>query len=380
MTVIDLAAERKKRAEALTEWPVLYGKSSTGKVKVWRIKVQKKKNGSAEIITQHGYQESDELQQAVVKVAVGKNIGKANETSPYEQACSQASSKWEKKKDKKYATSLRLLRTSKLVLPMLALDYKKRFKSIDYPALAQPKLNGVRCLAHKASETVIEYTSREGKPWSTLEHLTPFLLKGMVTGERLDGEVFTQKLPFEDIVSAVKRQQENTLLLQFWVYDIVSNATFSDRTKHVRKADLKVPLITVPTVPVKNEEEMLSLHKQFVKNGFEGTIIRNKKGVYKQDHRSKDLQKYKDFKDDEYKIIGAHDGVGKFEGAVTWICETAAGEEFDCCPKGSMEKRYEWWRDREKYFGKMITVKYQNLTDDRQVPLFPVGLAIRDYE
>jgi DNA ligase-1 len=381
MTVIDLAAERKKRAEALTEWPVLYGKSSTGKVKVWRIKVQKKGAGSAEIIVNHGYQESEELQEAVVKVTVGKNIGRSNETNAYEQACSQAASKWEKKKDKKYATSLKLLRESKLVLPMLAVDYHERFNSVDYPALGQPKMNGVRCLAHKASESVVEYTSREGKTFLTLEHLTPPLLEKMVTGERLDGELFTREIPFEDIVSAVKRLQENTLLLQFWVYDIVSNATFSDRTKHVRRAGLKAPLITVPSIPIKDEEEMLSLHKQFVKNGFEGIIIRNKKGTYLQGPgRSKNLQKYKDMKDDEYKIIGAHDGVGKFEGAVTWICETADGEEFDCCPKGSMEKRYKWWRDREKYFGKMITVQYQNLTDDRQVPLFPVGLAIRDYE
>jgi len=378
MTVIDLAVERKKRAGSLIEWPVLYGMASTGKIKVWRIRVKKKKDGSAEIITEHGYDDSDELQQAVVKVAVGKNIGKANETSPYEQACSEASSKWAKKK-KRYATSKKGLKDLK-ILPMLAHDYKKRFKSIDYPALGQPKLNGVRCLAYKASNSTIEYTSREGEVFTTLEHLTPFLLKGMVTEERFDGEIFTPRLSFEDIVSAVKRQQENTLLLQFWVYDIVSNATFSDRTKHVRKANLVVPLVIVPTVPVKDEEEMLGLHKQFTKNGFEGTIIRNMKGVYKAGHRSSDLQKYKDFFDDEFKIVGAHEGVGRAEGAVTWICVTEAGEEFDVVPKGDMDKRREWWRDRKKYFGKMLTVKYQNLTADRKVPYLPSGLVIRDYE
>jgi DNA ligase-1 len=125
---------------------------------------------------------------------------------------------------------------------------------------------------------------------------------------------------------------------------------------------------------------MLGLHKQFTNNGFEGTIIRNKKGVYKVGHRSADLQKYKDFFDDEYKIVGAHEGVGKAKGAVTWICVTEAGEEFDVVPKGSMEKRQEWWRDREKYFGEMLTVKYQNLTADRKVPYLPSGLAIRNYE
>jgi DNA ligase-1 len=378
MTVIDLAVERKKRNGNFVEWPVLYGLASTGKTKVWRVKVQKNKGGTADIVTSHGYEDSDKLQESRVRIALGKNIGKANETSPYEQACSEASSKWEKKK-KRYATSKKGLKDQK-ILPMLALDYKKRSKSIDYPALGQPKLNGVRCLAYKASSTVMEYTSREGEIFTTLEHLTPHLLKGIVTGERLDGEVFTQKLSFEEICSAVKRQQENTLLLQFWAYDIVSNATFSDRTKHVRRSDLRIPIVTVPTVPIKDEKEMLGLHKQFTNNGFEGTIIRNKKGVYKVGHRSADLQKYKDFFDDEYKIVGAHEGVGKAKGAVTWICVTEAGEEFDVVPKGSMEKRQEWWRDREKYFGEMLTVKYQNLTADRKVPYLPSGLAIRNYE
>ncbi len=381
MTVIDLAVERKKREGSLIEWPFLYGRSSTGKIKVWRIKVKKQKNGTAEIITQHGYEDSDELQKAVVRVIFGKNIGRSNETTPYEQACSEAASKWEKKKDKKYFASKKEMESDTTVLPMLALDYEKRFKSIEWPALAQPKLNGVRCLAHKSSETAIEYTSREGKPWPTLEHLTPHLLKVMVTGERLDGEVFTRLLSFEDIVSAVKRQQENTLLLEFWVYDTVSDATFADRTKHVRKSGLESPLILVPTIPIKDEEAMLKLHKEFVSKNFEGTIIRNMKGTYLEGPgRSKDLQKHKDFKDSEYKIIGGKDGIGKFEGAITWICMTAEGEEFDVVPKGSMEQRQKWYRTRKKYFGKMLTVKYQNLTDDRQVPLFPVGLNIRDYE
>jgi DNA ligase-1 len=33
----------------------------------------------------------------------------------------------------------------------------------------------------------------------------------------------------------------------------------------------------------------------------------------------------------------------------------------------------------DEYIGKMLTVRFQELTTDR-VPRFPVGLAIRDYE
>ena len=37
------------------------------------------------------------------------------------------------------------------------------------------------------------------------------------------------------------------------------------------------------------------------------------------------------------------------------------------------------FKNGDKYMGKMLTVKYQNLTD-LGVPRFPVGIAFRDYE
>ena len=37
------------------------------------------------------------------------------------------------------------------------------------------------------------------------------------------------------------------------------------------------------------------------------------------------------------------------------------------------------YSDGKKYIGKMLSVRYQEMTDSN-VPRFPVGIAIRDYE
>jgi hypothetical protein len=62
-----------------------------------------------------------------------------------------------------------------------------------------------------------------------------------------------------------------------------------------------------------------------------------------------------------------------------WRCITPKGVEFGCRPEGTREDRQELFRKGAEYVGKMLTVKYQNLTPDG-VPRFPVGKTIRDYE
>jgi DNA ligase-1 len=359
----------------------LYGTATNGKIKVWKIWVEPSSTGTATILTDHGY-EDGEKQRASVTVLKGKNVGRSNETTPYQQACLEATSKWNKKTDRKYVSKKAdLKKVAEQMLPMLAHDFKKRGKSIDWPAYVQPKLNGVRCLAKMVNRHVIEYTSREGKLFTTLNHLSPHLLKLMRPKETLDGELFTWELTFQEICSAVKRQQDASLLLEFWVYDCVQDTTFDDRTKYLSKLlSKKSPIVEVPTRLVKGTAQMLKLHQQMVATGYEGTIIRNMVGTYHSGpSRSADLQKYKDFVDEEFEIVGGKQGVGKDEGAVTFVCVTEEEKQFDCRPRGAYAQRRKWWDNLSKLLGKKLTVRYQNRTDDN-IPYLPVGIAIRDYE
>ncbi len=357
-------------------FPALYGKSSRGQIKVWRISVTGLMDGTAKIVTMHGLEDGKQ-QEAVVHILEGKNIGRANATTPYSQACSEAESKWNKKKDKKYVSDKKDLDKPQLPLPMLAFDYRERGKDIEWPAYIQPKLNGIRCLATTGAAKV-SYRSREGKIFKWLEHLTVPLLELGHRGIILDGELFSRTLTFQEISSAVKRMQADTLKLEFWIYDIVMDMSFAERLGVLNSLDLHKPLILVPTITVKDEDYMLKVHDNFVSKKYEGTMIRNMAGAYKRDFRSADLQKYKDFIDDEFLITGAKDGVGKDRGAVTWICVTGDGEEFECVPNGTYAERRKWWIHRTDYLGKMLTVRYQNLSDNRHVPVFPKGIGIRE--
>ena len=49
--------------------------------------------------------------------------------------------------------------------------------------------------------------------------------------------------------------------------------------------------------------------------------------VYEPNKRSKDLQKYKDNMEEEYKIVGFHEGSGDEKGAVIWDCITKEGKQ-----------------------------------------------------
>lgn len=358
-------------------FPKLYATSSTGKTKEWEIRVE-----DNQTFTTHGY--IDGKKQIDVQVVEGKNIGKSNETTPFEQACSDAESKWKKKQDKGYRTKADIENniTSSALLPMLAMDYKKRGHNIVYPCYVQPKLDGVRCIADK--QDIIIYNSRQGKDYGPVvaDEFDKELNILMKYIKNPDGELYTPDLTFQEITSAIKKKRELTKEIKYYIYDQVSDDDFEQRHIKLVRAFEQYnfkKLVLVPTFLVENEEQMKAKHLEFVEAGFEGTIIRNAKGKYILEHRSKDLQKYKDFMDAEFVIVGFKQGTGREEGTIIFRCNVRDYGDFDVRPKGTREDRQRWFRDGEHIVGKKLTVKFQGYSDSG-IPRFPVGVAIRDYE
>jgi DNA ligase-1 len=110
---------------------------------------------------------------------------------------------------------------------------------------------------------------------------------------------------------------------------------------------------------------------------YEGIMARNGEGKYLFGYRSIDLQKVKRFVDAEYKVIGFTEGSAVEMGAIVFVCETPDGQQFSVRPTGTHEERKEWFLNGEAFIGKMLTVKYQELSIDG-VPRFPVGLHFRE--
>jgi ATP-dependent DNA ligase len=204
----------------------------------------------------------------------------------------------------------------------------------------------------------------------------------------LDGELYSNTLNFQQFVGLVRKKKHNDaekqLLRQvkFHVYDCVNDKPFSERNEAINELFSKrmyafsEPLLTEEC---KAKEDLKKFHDKYVAEGKEGLIIRNKDGLYQLAARSKDLQKYKEFEDAEYKVTGFTEGEGLEKGLVIWICETSAGKSFHVRPRGTHEARAEIFNEAKDYVGKSLTVRYQELTEEG-IPRFPVGIAFRDYE
>lgn len=186
----------------IKDFPKLYEQSSTGKVKHWQISVTKESEKLSIITVMYGAGDS-KIRVSESKITIGKNLGKSNETSAYDQAISEAEATWNKKKDKGYVEKLSQLQ-DEVLLPMLAHRFQERKHDITYPAFIQPKLDGVRCMAKKTNEKTIKYYSRMGKEYTTLEHLTPDLLNLMLVGQVFDGEIYSHDYTFQEAVSFIK--------------------------------------------------------------------------------------------------------------------------------------------------------------------------------
>lgn len=380
-------------------WSQLYAKASTGKTKTWQIGVTKEEDGTAIIWTSHGL--LDGKKRLVPKtINVGKNIGKKNETTPYEQALSEALSKYKKQVDKKYITEIPTDDNEPdIYLPMLAKTLKIDW--VRFPCGTQSKFNGVRCLTKKMTEALINYTSRKFKSYNaTLSHLNSYLLEMMEPITPLfDGEIYRHGWSFQKILRHVKKLRPDSSRLQYWVYDVADkNMIASVRNSYYNAAipDNHPLIIKVPTRIAYSWADIEEHHRDNIGNGFEGTIVRNLDGDYKFDFRSMDLLKKKDFIDAEFKIVGGEaevveetieDEYGNIveiirRNAVIFVCELndGSGNTFNVRPRGSVERRERWLDDINNIKGLPLTVRFLEYSEDGVPTGNTVGIAIRDYE
>jgi len=340
----------------------------------WSIFYLKQDDGSYAIVTSHGVTGGKLVQHTSI-VKEGKNIGKKNETTIEEQARLEAQREWDKKRKQGYHVKNE---TNTTIKPMLAQEYKK---VVQFPAWVQPKLDGVRCLVYMEDGQVV-FQSRQNNRYEPLAHLVDELraILERAPGIVLDGELYAHDIGFENVISMVRRakvRHPDIHKIKYHMYDLFykeEEITYMLRRsllQRIYKNELNVVL--VHTIQISDVGEINDLLHKFISLHYEGIMIRGN-GVYKHS-RSKDLLKYKLFKDDEFEVVGHHEGNG---GIPIFECKTG-NKTFSVAMKGTMESKVERMEHVTSYYGKMLTVKYQELSSEG-IPRFPVGIAFRDYE
>jgi len=388
-------------------FPKLYKISNTKKIYEWNICITESPHESPnknqfEIVTFHGEKEGKKIKHSTL---ISK--GKVNR-SVLQQAILETQSKWNNKYNKSgYRPNgeiekqiIRPMLASPFKLSTLSLSLKKsRAKNIVLPCAIQRKYDGIRCIASfHQNEIVLE--TRSGTKIDNFNCLRKELKELYIslnyhlkdTHFYFDGELYTDEFPFEELNGLVRKKKdkvseseiEKMNKIKFNIFDFFDldriDLTFQHRNDELNvcinknKNDKYITL--APTYIAKTVDDVSKFHEQFVKEGFEGTILRNLNSVYQLNKRSKDLQKYKDFVDEEFPIIGFKDGVGKDTGLVVWKCVTPKGVEFEVVPNGTQLYRSELFKNGNDYIGKMLTVVFQGYTRDGSLR-FAKGKDIR---
>lgn len=368
-------------------FPVLFKKTNTGAIQQWTISVD-----DATIQTTHG-QVGGKLQTTTDTINEGKNVGKANATTPVTQALAEAEAKWTKQKKKGYVESAEAAEAGEVdavieggILPMLAPSkvYPTFAHKLTFPVWVDPKYDGTRMVA-VLKDGVCTLWSRTRKRINSLPHIESAIEThfGPNVSIVLDGEAFSYdyRNNFEDLLSFIRQEEpkKGHEVVDYHIYDLPSHpGTFNKRHQDLYRLldNAPRPLVRVERHLANSHEEVMALHEKNLALEYEGSMVRGD-GPYEGGKRSYFLQKLKNFEDREYAITGAEEGRGKDTGTVgAFVCRTPEGKEFKARLKATYERRRELFENSKQWRGLLLTVTYQNLTSDG-IPRFPIGKGLR---
>lgn len=374
----------------------LYQLSSTGKVKVWTMEVIQ--NGIISTMLTTSGQEGGKMTPTETHISVGKG-----KNSTYEQACSNAQSKINAQIKKGYVADKTQIKTSAerggdVKAPMKGLRYhptgkQSGSKTLDGFGLrgkligVQRKLDGFRyrivinktsCTFHSSSGDVVPtFPQVEAQLRKVFDkNIGYWESKYGVTEYTLDGEMYNhilvQKLGFEAIQKACGSRsipfepytQQLRDQLQFHIFDVVLDAPYTTREKIVAYFPDEKTVCTVETFKIiATEKTIEDLFEQFLKEGYEGAMLRKLDEPYEH-KKGNQLLKYKPLMDEEFKIVGFEKSItGNTLGAL--VCELSDGRKFNCDCKdalGGDVKKQEIWNNQSKWLGKYVTVDFLNYT------------------
>lgn len=231
------------------------------------------------------------------------------------------------------------------------------------------KLDGVR--AYWDGKHLI---SRSGKFFNAPE----FFTKGFPSFA-LDGEIWSKRGDFENIVSIVK--SKNSLKrwdeLTFNVFELPYQEgdlfTRLGLLKNFLQLHPNKKLRLIEQVKIKGSNEVKNYFDKLVSLGAEGIVIRNPSLKYYTGRTNSSL-KYKPYMDDECKVVSITEGNGKFKGMIGSV---------KCMYKNKIIKIGSGFTDEQRsslsLIKKTISFKYYGLTRLGN-PKYPVFLRVRSDE
>lgn len=190
----------------------------------------------------------------------------------------------------------------------------------------------------------------------------------------LDGELYTKKNDFENILSIVSKKEPNEKWskIKFFVFDAPNeNGSLSERLEFAEDNANSEYIKIIEHFTCKNEKELKSFLKKIESNGGEGVVLREPNMPYIPKRTEFNL-KVKSSHDDDCMVIEVHKNIEKNQIA-SFTCKLNSNETITIGSGLSNELRNS---DKLK-IGNIVSFKYNGFTNDNK-PKFPVFLKIKD--
>lgn len=290
---------------------------------------------------------------------------------------------------------------TKPVRPMLGVN--ANLDRLKCPVIVSPKLDGVRAIVKDG----VVY-SRSGKPIPNKYIQQQFSAYHGLDGELIVGSPLVKNV-FQNTVSGVMTE-DGSLNVFYHVFDVWnSSLPYKQRlgilnsiVKEINKTESNV--VRVESLYCNSVAEVELREHQYLKQGYEGLIIRNPNSYYKNGRstvKEGGLLKLKRFKDGEAEIFGYNpllhnnnpkvidelgytvrssskskvvelEALGSIE-----VLDMKTGVAFSIGSGFTSNERKELWKNKEELLGKIVKYKYFDISI-LNAPRFPIFLGFRD--
>ena len=257
------------------------------------------------------------------------------------------------------------------------------------------KLNGNRCTYYNG-----DFYTRQNKKYIGLNHIKEDIEKipnakdYVFDGELIykNNEGLSDSSAFQKGTGIANNKSDNKEELKLVLFDVLSREEFDNKiskdTYKIRKQHL-LGLKQFETENIEivqmfyegtDQSEMWKWLDYCEQHDMEGCML-NLDTPY-ECKRTKSLMKIKKFYDFDLQIVGYEEGTGRNKGRLGAFVVDYKGNQVKVGSGYSDEERVNFWNDRDKYIGRVITVKYKEISKDKKTGLeslqFPVYCGVRE--
>lgn len=355
--------------------PTLLKTDSRGITQEWRVWTHAKIDGTCELGTIYGRQ-GGKMQEHSIIIREGKNIGRANETTPITQALAEAQSMWNDKVKKGYSDNGVQDAERGVMLAQDYHDLAKRKIGVNLPdvVIVDPKLDGVRSKFVRN-----EFQSRNGVIFRAIPQRIQNFMRGRGP---VDGEMYIHGVSLRKLNGLVNKPEPDlTPRLGYHLFDLpiprvpveerkAMLVEMYDNEEARANGIFVVPHYTIDSSRIREYMD------RFVQAQYEGIMIRILGTPYLFcNKRSYGLIKWKDFLEMEFLVVGV---IPDREGNALAVCRHN-GVEFEVTLKAEDWMKEDLMRHPEKILNKPLTTRFQGFLDSGK-PQFARGIVERIYE